>query len=267
MAICRKINAQGYNDRTTTDNDPGGIVTQSGCENDSFGRSVSINRAKRGDSDYTLAVGSPNHDFATSGNHSSSGLLEAGAAYIYDAMLREQIPNLPNAANFIDVEVFGSVPSDENKVSIRVYQNTTGESISYTATGLVYPTTTGDIFIEASGFDPVTKGFVAHRPFVESVVGQSLPATISSGSMGLFAPGTSHEVNTLPSGMSLFITTPDSANVYNNMSLYAEVCSGLSSGTLPLYVMAPSGLAASGMNLFTKHQPTLNNLNLRVRGV
>ena len=262
-----KINAQGYNDRTTTDNDPGGIVTQSGCENDSFGRSVSINRAKRGDSDYTLAVGSPNHDFATSGNHSSSGLLEAGAAYIYDAMLREQIPNLPNAANFIDVEVFGSVPSDENKVSIRVYQNTTGESISYTATGLVYPTTTGDIFIEASGFDPVTKGFVAHRPFVESVVGQSLPATISSGSMGLFAPGTSHEVNTLPSGMSLFITTPDSANVYNNMSLYAEVCSGLSSGTLPLYVMAPSGLAASGMNLFTKHQPTLNNLNLRVRGV
>ena len=84
--------------------------------------------------------------------------------------------------------------------------------------------------------------------------------------MGLFAPGTSHEVNTLPSGMSLFITTPDSANVYNNMTLYNRGVLGLDSGNLQMFLKTPSGVEQEQVTLYVENEILTENLNLRVRG-
>ena len=65
-----KVYAQGHMDRTPANKFISALV--SGCENDHFGWSVALNRANRGDSDYTLIAGAPFHDFATSGDHPQS---------------------------------------------------------------------------------------------------------------------------------------------------------------------------------------------------
>ena len=258
-----KLYPHGYNDRVQGNDDSSPVV--SGCENDFFGTSVSINRANRGDSDYTLVVGSPEHDFVTSGNHVSSGLLSAGAAYSYDAMLREQIPSIPNSQSFIGVEVFGDKSNAADVLSTTVYQNTTGDPQIYTSTGIVFSNSDGNIFVEASGYDPSTKGFISHRPYIESVIGSLLFGTPSSGTMPLVTSGMPVTVET--SGISLYMTGPDSANVYNNIGLYTDACIELSSGTIPLSILVPSGTISSGMNLMINSNTLTNNLNLRVRGV
>ena len=263
-----KLNSQGYNDRSQ--GNPDSTPPISGCENDFFGRSVAIDRAKRDDSDYTLVVGAPSHDFATSGNHTSEELLGAGAAYTYDAMLREQIPSIPNSGSFIDIEVFGHRSNSIDKIKTRVYQNTSGDSITYYTTGVVFANSNGDVFLEGSGFDPSTKGFIAHRPYVESVIGSLLFGTPSSGFMPLITSGMPVTVET--SGISLYTKGPDSAIVYNNMGLYSTswTQTQAGSGTDPL-LLTVSGLAPiddSGiMNMSVSGSiVTTDNLNLRVRG-
>ena len=295
-----KLYPQGYADRTKTKHTGDRVIEVSGCENDSFGQSVAMSRAKRGDSDYTLVVGSPNHDFRVSGEYVppsaftglASGMADAGAAYTFDAMLREQIPAIPNIGSFIDVEIFGERPTDvEAKLTNRVYQNVTGESITYTTSGTVFSNKNGDIFIEASGFDPASKGFIAHRPFVESVVGITQRGTPSSGSFNLLTFGkpvqidnawshlesgkpydlsySSSFINTglRPSGLSLMIAVPGSAIVYNNMGLYTPACLGLDSGSLPLRVAVASGIISSGLNLLVSSNTIIEQLNLKVRGI
>jgi hypothetical protein len=294
-----KLYPQGYNDRTQSN--PSSSPLISGCENDFFGTSVSLYRTKRGDSDYTLTVGAPHHDFSTSGNHSTSGLLEAGATYTYDAMLREQIPAIPNTGSFIDVEVFGDRSNAIDKIKTRVYQNKTGDPITYITTGIVFSNKDGNIFIEGSGFDPAPKGFILHRPFVESVVGDQIIGTLSTGVVSLFTEGMPATIdnawpslvsglefdnaytldfpsmNKRPSGMSLFISGPDSAIVYNNMGLYSTswTTTQAGSGTDPL--LSGLLLTVSGANP-TSDSGIMNislsgtiektdNLNLRVRGV
>ena len=100
-----KLYAQGYNDRTQSEfNGPAlppdfiNTISYSGGENDRFGSAVSIDRAYRGDSDYALVAGSPNHIYATSGLHHTSAMAQAGSAYTFDAMLRGQTPAIPNSA-------------------------------------------------------------------------------------------------------------------------------------------------------------------------
>ena len=89
--------------------------------------------------------------------------------------------------------------------------------------------------------------------------------TPSSGTMPLVTSGMPVTVET--SGISLYMTGPDSANVYNNIGLYTDACIELSSGTIPLSILVPSGTISSGMNLMINSNTLTNNLNLRVRGV
>ena len=242
----------------------GSNLTASGCENDSFGRSVSLFRSERGDSDYTLAVGSPFHDHPTSGNHITSGVTDAGAAYLYDAMLREQIPALPNSGSWIDVKIFGARTADGmNMLTSRVYQNTDGEPITYLTSGYVYANPHGDLYIEASGFDPSIKGFVAHRPFVESVIGDFVGGEGVTGSLNLITSGKPVDVN---ASMNVMLSGAPSANVYNNMNLRTFGVSGSPSGDMVLFTLAPSGASSGTLNLNVTSTQTTENLNLRLRG-
>jgi len=242
----------------------GDNLAASGCENDSFGRSVSIFRSERGDSDYTLAVGSPFHDHATSGNHISSGVTDAGAAYTYDAMLRGQDLAIPMSGSWIDVKIFGAKTLDGmNMLSNRVYQNKTGDSITYLTSGLVYSNSYGDLYIEASGFDPAVKGFIAHRPFVESVVGNHTGGESANGSLNLITTGKPIDIS---GTMNLMLSGAPSADVYNSMNLRTFGVSGTPSGDMPLYVAAPSGSSNQSLNLNVTSTQTTENLNLRTRG-
>lgn len=259
-----KLYAHGYLTRVGTTHGVGGIIVVSGCENDAFGQSVALYRSERGDSDYTLSVGAPFHDHSSSGNHMTSGLANAGAAYTYDAMLREQLPSIPNEGSWIDVEIFGDLAEDGyNKLTRRVYQNVDGGPISYLTSGIIFPNINGDIFIEASGFDPSTKGFVAHRPFVEYVTGDLLPGTPVNATLNLHISGTPNPVS---GSMNLTIPGPSSAYVYNNVDLVTFGSSGISSGSMPLYTEAPSGVASGALNLNMTSTKTTEQLNLRVRG-
>jgi len=277
-----KIFADGYSDRNTD------LAVIRGTENDFFGTSVSIDRAARGDSDYTLIIGSPSHKYATSGEHPQP-LNHAGAAYTFDAMLREQVDTLPNPGSWIVADVFGDKSTSAiDRVSLKVYQNTDGDSITYETSGIVFSNINGDIFIEASGFDPATKGFVAHRPYVESVIGEILTGTPSTDSMFLntygkpvaidnawpnlvpsleditfggavgfdFSSAYSHVFNGAsgsqryrPSGMSLYILGPDQAEVYNNMNLYTTSWSQLEVGSgTDPFNLTVSGKVPSGIS-------------------
>jgi hypothetical protein len=254
--FAEKLVAQGYNTRNQ--------VELSGCENDFFGRSVSIDRARRGDGDYTMIAGSPNHNYPTSGTHLTGKLENAGAAYIYDAMLREQEPKIPSEENWIKAQIFGN-NDPLNNLSIVVYQNKTGDQISYLVTGVVNTNKNGDIFLEASGFDPASKGFIAHRPYVEYVVGNSISGTPTNVSMPLFMV-TDPVKNS--GNMNLYIDGPDSSFVYNNMNLLLKAWNS-GENSLNLNSIGTSGIYLNqSLTLFMESGIGLSqsDLNLRIRG-
>ena len=299
----QKLFAEGFKDRTKANKSIDELA--SGCENDNFGYSVAINRAKRGDSDYTLVVGAPYHDFATSGNHpvsdgsmfvtggsgiaaseSGNGLKDAGAAYTFDGMLRDQTPAIPNSGGWIDAEIFGDKAA--SGVKLYVQQPTAGSSETFEVSGVIFANEYGNIFLEASGFDPSSRGFVAHRPYVESVIGKLLIGDPTKGSMNLVTYGKPNSVdnawpainppydtngeaklerpfgygfdpsmdslNLRPSGMSLTIIGPDKANVYNNMGMSIEGILGSVSGIggeFPsgfMLIASASGTPVSGID-------------------
>jgi len=264
-----KLYSQGYNDRTLSSwIDITGIPylgptgSASGTENDRFGSSVAINRAERGDSDYTLIVGSPKHDWSTSGIVPDSGIRNAGAVYNFDAMLRGQLPSTPNSGGWMDAHVFGNkLPFDStDRLEMRVYQS--GDSLSYEATGVVFTNQNGDMFLEVSGYDPSEKGFIAHRPYVAEVQMQLLPGEPANDTLNMYMSG----LPALSSGaMNLSIIGPDQANVYNTVNMYEFGALGIPSGTMNMFTEAPSGSNAV-LNLNVTSTQTIENLNLRLRG-
>jgi len=282
--FAEKLNAQGYSDRNTD------LSSVTGCENDHFGFSVAIDRAYRGDSDYTLVAGSPRHDYATSGDHPTSTLTDAGSVYTFDAMLREQLPTIPVQGNIIDAQVFGLKPDKkEDMLDLSVTQNITGKSLTYEVSGIIYSNPSGYVFLEVSGKDPAAKGFVAHRPYVVSVTGEILDGTGVNNSLNLVTKGRGIYIDNAwpdlvggldlnsdytfdrfnfnsdfdsakirPSGMSLYIVAPDQADVYNNMNLYttswtkAQEGSGLGATPFFLNVSGAEPFDSSGVaTLFT----------------
>ena len=257
-----KISAQGYSDR----NKVGELSATSGTENDYFGTSVALHRAKRGDSDYTLAVGSPNHKYSTSGNHiTSEDMYNAGAAYTFDAMLREQLPTIPNSNSYMIARVFGDREADHlNTLTLNVSQNTIGDPITYITSGIVNSNSKGHIFLEASGYDASSKGFAIQRPYVVSVRGNLLPGTPDSGSIGLFTTGKPVDMS---GNMNLMLSGAPSANVYNNMTLYNRGVLGLDSGNLQMFLKTVSGVEQEQVTLYVENEILTENLNLRVRGI
>ena len=275
--FAEKLYSQGYNDRRQSAyspkfGSPGDyVVSQSGSENDRFGWSVCIDRARRGDGDYTLVGGAPYHDWSTSGNHPTSGLNNAGSAYTFDAMLREQIPSIPNEGSWMDVHVFAQKIDAAENLFKRVYQNVDGDSIEHKVSGIVITNHNGDVFLEVSGFDPSTKGFVAHRPYVESVKFILATGDPASGSMNLNISGSpvSNSGN-----MNLALLGAPSAYVYNNMDLYqfgvigscpSGEFNGKPSG-MNLFMAVPSGYESGILNLNLTSTQTTGNLDLNIRG-
>ena len=256
--FAEKIQQQGFSDRNRD------LTATGGSENDFFGRSVSVHRAKRGDSDYVLVGGAPDHNFPTSGNHTTLELENAGAAYTYDAMLREQIPAIPNSGSYIDAQVFGSKPDNKlDRLINTVYQNVTGDSVLQSVSGIVFSNENGDLFLEVSGYDPAVKSFVTHRPYVESVIGESIDGTSVNQSMNLLTSGKPVDLN---ASMNLMLSGDPSAFVYNNMNLHVDGITGYSSGDMILFLSSPSGMPSGTLNLFVGTDAINQSLNLRTRG-
>lgn len=263
-----KLFAQGYKDRSQSiygDDGLGGIIlVSSGTENDNFGKSVAIDRGFRGDSDYCLVAGAPNHVWPTSGDHPSQNIYDAGSAYTFDAMLRGQIPIMPESGGWMDFHLFGQKKSfdDTDRLEGRVYHVTNQSPQNYHLSGVVFSNSNGDIFLEVSGFDPSSRGLIAHRPYVESVKFDIITPPSKSDSFGLFTQGKEVPIS---GDMNLSLIGPDTANVYNNLNLYSFGTSGFSSGTMPLFTEAPSGTSDS-LNLNLTSTQTTNTLDLRIRG-
>ena len=276
-----KLVPQGHNARKQKEYSSGGgivYLSASGTENDHFGSTVDINRARRGDGDYTMVVGAPHHIFATSGEHPDSNvrLYNAGAAYTYDAMLRHQPPALASPDNWIIANLFGDTPSGIEPINLSVTQNSEGGQIDYETTGTVWANEDGEIFLEASGFDPVKKGFIENRCYIDLVYGQLRVGPQITSDLPLSIDG-----NPLSSSGSMPLTMrgPSSAYVYNSMSLYTPGVLAVSGINVPsglvMYMHSPDPVACSGIGfptgsglLFTvsgTHTPS-EELSLRIRG-
>jgi hypothetical protein len=238
-----------------------GTLTASGSELDSFGRSVSIDRAYRGDADYTVIVGSPLHDFATSGDHATQDLTYAGAGYTFDAMLRGQPGAIPNSTGWMDVRLFGE--QKDNGFFTRIQQNETGGSLTYQLTGILNANDNGDVILEVSGYDPSAVGFIAHRPYVESVSLSLRPASGLNSSVNLSVTG---GANPQSGQMPLVLLGADTANVYNNMNLYSfgVIDSGVES--MNLFAKAVEGEENETLNLFVTSTTASGDLSLKIRG-
>jgi hypothetical protein len=250
--LAERINASGY---------------ASPQSNDNFGHSVYIDRARRGDADYTLVVGAPLHDYPTSGNHYTGVLSDAGAVYIYDAMLREQVESIPNSGSWIKARVFGD--SNNQDLNIKVYQNVFGPQEQYETQGLVFTNNDGEIYLEASGFDPASRGFIAHRPYITSVNGQLAFGTENNNNVNLFISGAPiPNVNSV----NLSLIGPDMDQVYNTLNLSTTSWNSIEvgSGTPPLNIVtsgAIPGVTSGVVNiLMSGVGVNYSPLNLRIRG-
>lgn len=252
--LVQKSVAEGYNSRAHF--------------NSYYGNSVAIDKADRTDSDYTIAVGSPFHHYATSGNHiTTQPLIGAGASYILDVMLREQPSVNASPNSFINSRVFGENISGVPSVTLSI-KNNNENSIKYDSTGIIYSNEQGEIFLECSGQDQVTKGFIEHRPYILSLDGQYLYGSPTKNSFILYTSGTAVENNTL----DIFTHVDDLANVYNTMELFTNSVQGYASGIpsgLNLYLNCPDpiSISESGFALYTSGTGfNTETLNLRVRG-
>ena len=262
--FAEKVVAQGYNSRLQKSYSGPSEIPVSGSENDHFGEAVSIHRARRDDGDYTLAVGAKHHMFATSGDHiSTQPLPEAGAAYTFDAMLREQPPSLGSPDNWIQANVFGDSVADLGRVSLSIYQDVAG-STTYRASGTVFSNNDGEIFLEASGHDPATKGFIENRSYINLIYGDLVNGIPSVGQVNLYSHGSALPAS---SNMPMHIAGPNSNTVYNSVGLYSQ-SAYFASGDMTLYTDGASGIAGSGQLWLHTSGTAFNNeqLNLRIRG-
>jgi hypothetical protein len=253
VIFAEKLNKNGYKSN---------IIPAPGTQNDQFGNAVSIYRSKRNDSDYTLLAGAIGHDHETSGNHVTGFVENAGAAFTYDAMLRRQPKALITEGGFIAGKIFGD--SKSLSVPFLVDQNTIGDSKSYTFTGSITTNNEGEIFIEASGFDPSAKGFIAHRPYVYRVTGGKSQVITDSDSLPLFTTGTP----LLDSGhMNMTVLGANNDFVYNNIDLFT-VSAIQDSGQLNLYASGQDPISESdSLTIFTSGTISLTEtLNLKIRG-
>lgn len=229
-------------------------------ENDYFGRSVYVHRSFRSDADYTVIGGCEHHDYSNSGTDIKS---MAGAAYTNDIILRESPPSLPNQNTFIDIRVFGEI-TQNGPVLTNKTTNTIPNQI-YRTSGIIYSNKDGAIFLEASGQDPSSKGFIEHRPYIVSIDGLYNYGTENSGNIPLFIDG-----NVVKSeNMDLYLTAT-TGNVYSSIGLYSSSIVDFGSGNLNFYTDCPepTQLFASGLTLFTASGVGISTdtLNMRIRG-
>lgn len=233
--------------------------------NDLFGKSISLDRVRRKDGDYTLAVGSPQHQFGS--GIGDAELSNAGSAYTYDGMLRKLKPSFAHPDTFISGRMFGDM-SVEQPYS---YFNFTNGSLYDHKTYLnttVFSNNKGEIFLEASGQDKLPKGFIIHRPFIDQIKGSYLFGKQEVQYSRLFIEGRPQESQSI---LPIFNQGVGQGNVYNTLGLYENAVLGLSSGTpLGLYTSGNmiDFVESSGLNLFIDGSEAVSGivLNLNIRG-
>lgn len=261
--MVEKLIPDGYNARLQQGYDEVAQVVASGTENEHFGENIALYRPKRTDADYTIAIGTPHHKFAPSGNHITGDLENAGAVFLFDAMLRERPPYLPDSGCYINAQVFG-IPT--RKVSLNI-DNSELNSMHY-ANGIVYSNTEGEIFIEASGQDANLQGFSIHRPYIRAVYGRVYDdpdAIDNSSNMRLYTKSVDgiYTVN-----MPIYCSASNNAYVYNNLSLYVDTYGQSGDNELFLYAHNVSGVSASDdIWLYTVATDTITeNISFYLRG-
>lgn len=236
-------------------------------ENDAFGSITKIHRTFRSDADYTIIGGTINHSYDSSGINLRQ---HAGATYVYDVMLREQSPSISSPLAYIDSRIFGERDNNRQPEIRLIIQNSGQNSVNYYTSGIIYADSNGQIFIEASGQDPINKGFIAHRPYIVSIDGKYAYGTPNSGNLGLFISGKGGDIS---GNMYLFNKVDNNAFVYNNIGLYngaiIDFATNSPSG-LSLYIDCPEPISVSesGLCLYTASGIGTNTdaINLRIRG-
>jgi hypothetical protein len=244
-----KLVPQGYN---------------SASENNLFGKSISLDRSRRKDGDYTLAVGSPHHMFGS--GFSNNELSNAGAAYTYDGMLRKLKPSFAHPDSYIAGRIYGDIFVD-NPYSYFSFTNSGLYDHRLYIKATVFPNQNGEIFIEASGQDKITKGFITHRPFIEQIKGSYLFGSPSEYYARLFIEGRPLEANSI---IPLINQGFGHGDVYNTLGLNVGAIFGHSSG-LPLGLFTSGNFVdyveTSGLNLVTDGAETNSGiLNISIRG-
>jgi hypothetical protein len=253
--LIQKSVADGYNARS-------GV-------NSYYGQVISLDKASRTDSDYTIAIGSPYHKYAISGNHISSQPLDnAGASYVLDIMLRDQPASIPSPDSFINARLFGDTPVSGQPVINLNFKNNNDNNLMYFSSGIIYSNNEGEIFLEASGQDPATKGFIQHRPYIVAIDGQYIYGTPIKQGLRLNITG---KVNN-DGKMNMYTNVDDSAFVYNTIGMYTSSITGFASGVpsgLYLFTKSPNptAISNSGLTLFASGiGRNTDTLNLRIRG-
>jgi hypothetical protein len=233
------------------------LPTSSNPNGERFGNTIYLSRPIRSDADYTVFAGCYN----ASGNN-----INTGASYAKDIMLRSQLPAFAESGAYLDAKVFGN--RDENKdPTVRlIIKNNNENNATYYASGIIVANNRGEIFLEVSGQDPAPKGFISHRPYIESIIGQYQYGQLTENGMILYCSG----MYVSPSAnMPLFIDVENSAYVYNTLGLYNSAPLGSASNSgLYLFSSSPSGSSAASLNLcYASGIGNRNdNLYLYVRG-
>jgi hypothetical protein len=237
------------------------LVPDSGnrIANDYFGRSTSVHRSFRTDSDYVIVGGSENHPYSSSGTNLNLG---AGAAFTHDIMLRELPPAIPDPSSYIDAKIFGE-RGQNGDPTIRLVTANTPENTQFFNSGIIYTNQLGAIFLEVSGQDPSFRGFIQHRPYVFSVEGKYVEGTNTNDNMSLFIDGTAK----MSQNMNMYVTST-TGNVYNNLGLYSSSIVDFGSGILSFYTDCPDPImVASGLSLSVSGIGlNSDQLNMRIRG-
>ena len=222
-----------------------------------FGKTIYLSRSYRSDADYSIFAGC---------NFASGQLLNVGVVYAKDIMLKGQKPSLQNSGAWISAKVFGKRDMYGNP-NVSINFDNIGDSVNHYSSGIVIPNSRGEIFVEVSGQDPSTKGFISHRPYIQSIYGYYQYGKLDNTSMSLYTSGAYISPS---SEMPLIVSVENSAYVYNTLGLYNAVKSGdASSGPtgMNLFVEAPSGASISYLNICTSGTGSQNDiLSLSVRG-
>jgi hypothetical protein len=248
--LVEKLIPDGYNARLQQNYDEITQVVASGTENEHFGETLALYRPKRTDADYTIAIGSPHHKFSVSDTHQSGDLENAGAVFLFDAMLRSSPPYVPDYSTHINASVFGTKNS---KVQIDI-DNSKLDKI-YQQYGIITSNPEGEIFIEASGQDPNLAGFSIHRPYITSVYGREYVDPEAVGMSNNIILYTKSVNGVSSNDIALFCYGANMSNVYNTMSLHLDTYNNLDE-QLGLYLHGPEGTMDSGwIGLFTSGNP------------
>lgn len=232
-------------------------VNDIGNENERFGRTTYLSQSNRNDSNYVIVMGCPT---------ASGDIDNVGAVYTKDIVLRKRPPSLQNPETWIDAKVFGYT-DQLNELTVGLsFSNNLDNQKRYLASGVIRANENGDIFVEVSGQDPATKGFIEHRPYIKSIIGQYVYGNLNETGMVLYAAGK----NTPEfENLNLVINAENSAYVYNTLGLFNKVIIGSGSpdpSGCNLFTMSSSGTLESLNLIVSSGDYSFSHMNLYTRG-